>query len=97
MQEQHYYVYLLASRRNGTLYCGMTNNLARRVFEHKEGAADGISKQHNIKTLVWFELHGNVEAAITREKQIKKWNRAWKLNMIEEQNPNWNDLFETLI
>jgi len=82
-----FYVYILASKRNGTLYCGMTNDLARRVFEHREGLAEGFTKKHGVKTLVWFETHEKAEAAIVREKQIKEWKRAWKLELIEAANP----------
>jgi putative endonuclease len=88
---------MLASRRNGTLYVGVTSDLARRVWEHKEGFADGFTKEHGVKTLVWFEQHEIAEAAITREKQIKKWNRAWKIELIEKANPYWNDLFSEII
>jgi putative endonuclease len=86
-------VYILASRRNGTLYVGVTSHLAKRVWEHKEGFVDGFSKEHGVKLLVWYELHDTAESAIRREKQIKKWNRAWKLRLIEEANPYWNDLY----
>ena len=91
-----YYVYLLASRRNGTLYCGVTNDLVRRVWEHKEGLTDGFSKKYGVKMLVWFETHEDINAAITREKQIKAGNRARKLALIEAMNPEWNDLYESL-
>ena len=91
--DKAYYVYILASRRNGTLYIGVTSDLPRRVWEHKEGFVSGFTKEHSIKTLVWHEQHDNPEAAITREKQIKKWNRAWKVELIEAQNPYWNDLY----
>jgi putative endonuclease len=86
-------VYILASHRNGTLYVGVTSHLAKRVWEHKEGFVDGFSKEHGVKLLVWYELHDTAESAIRREKQIKKWNRAWKLRLIEEANPYWNDLY----
>ena len=86
-------VYILASQRNGTLYVGVTSNLVKRVWEHREGVVDGFSKEYGVKTLVWYELHDNAESAITREKQIKKWNRIWKLSMIEGRNPEWRDLF----
>ena len=89
---KQYAVYILASQRNGTLYVGITSNLPKRVWEHKEGLVEGFSKEHGVKTLVWYELHEDVEAAITREKQIKKWNRIWKLSMIEKMNPEWKDL-----
>ena len=94
--EKQFAVYILASRRNGTLYIGVTSNLPRRAWEHREGAVDGFTKEHGVKTLVWFEMHDNAEAAITREKRLKKWNRAWKLALIEETNPEWKDLFGEL-
>ena len=92
-----YYVYLLASQRNGTLYCGVTNDLIRRVWEHKEGLTDGFSKKYGVKMLVWFETHEDINAAITREKQIKEWRRDWKLEMIEKTNPYWRDLYPELL
>ena len=92
-----YYVYLLASRRNGSLYCGVTNDLIRRVWEHKEGLTDGFSKKYGVKMLVWFETHEDINAAITREKQIKEWRRDWKLEMIEKTNPYWRDLYPELL
>jgi putative endonuclease len=90
------YVYILASRRNGTLYVGVTSDLVRRVYEHKIGAADGFTKQHDVKRLVRFEVFDDIEAAIHREKRLKKWNRAWKLRLIERENPDWTDLYETI-
>ena len=87
------YVYLLASGRNGILYLGVTSNLVKRVWEHKNKFVEGFSKQHNIDQLVWFEQHESIESAIIREKQIKKWNRAWKIREIETSNPCWNDLY----
>jgi len=93
---QDYFVYILASRRNGTLYVGMTNDLARRVHEHRTGAADGFTRKHNVKRLVWYETHSDVEIAIAREKSIKRWRRTFKLNVIEEMNPEWDDLYLTL-
>ena len=91
-----YCVYVLASKLNGTLYIGVTSNLSKRVYEHKTGAADGFTKKYSVHILVWYECTENVESAITREKQIKKWNRAWKLRLIEKTNPNWRDLYEEL-
>ncbi|HJU70267.1 MAG TPA: GIY-YIG nuclease family protein [Paucimonas sp.] len=88
-----YYVYLLASQRNGTLYLGVTSDLVKRVWEHKNKFVEGFSKQYEVQALVWFEQHADVAEAITREKQIKKWNRAWKVNLIEAANPYWNDLY----
>ena len=88
------YVYVMASRRNGTIYIGVTTDLARRAWEHREGLIEGFTKKYNCKMLVWFERHDTIEAAIVREKQMKEWQRAWKLRQIEEMNPDWNDLFE---
>ncbi len=88
-----YYVYILANERNGTLYVGVTNNLVRRIYEHKEGLADGFTKKYNIKMLVYYEITESIESAIKREKNIKAWQRAWKLRIIEEMNPDWDDLY----
>jgi len=89
-------VYILASRRNGTLYVGGTSNLIQRVGQHKEGLIDGFTKRYGVHTLVWYEPHQSMGLAISREKAIKKWRRRWKLDLIEEQNPTWRDLFEDL-
>jgi putative endonuclease len=89
---KNYYVYILASKRNGTLYIGMTNDLNRRIYEHKNNLIDGFTKKYSVKTLVYYESTESVESAITREKQLKKWNRKWKLNLIEKENPEWKDL-----
>ena len=86
----------MASKPNGTIYVGVTNDLARRVHEHRIGAVDGFTKKHNVKRLVWYETHGDVEVAIRREKTIKGWPRRYKLNVIEQMNPEWDDLYETL-
>ena len=85
-------VYILASRRNGTLYTGVTSDLPGRVYKHREGLIAGFTRQYGVKMLVWFEQHSTMEQAILREKRIKKWNRAWKLRLIEESNPDWRDL-----
>ena len=85
-------VYMLASRRNGTLYVGVTSNLASRIEAHRLGAAEGFTKKYQVKTLVYFELHADMYEAIQREKRIKKWNRAWKIELIERSNPQWRDL-----
>jgi putative endonuclease len=92
-----FFVYILASRRNGTLYIGMTDNLARRIWEHQSGAIPGFTKKYGVKTLVWYELHETRESAFQRDRQLKKWNRAWKLELIERSNPNWSDLVADLI
>jgi len=86
--------YLLASGRNGTLYVGVTSNLLGRIHQHREGTFAGFTDRHDVKRLVWFEQHATMEHAITREKRIKKWERAWKLRLIEERNPDWRDLAE---
>ena len=91
-----YYVYILASKRNGTLYIGVTNNLLKRVDEHKNGLADGFTKKYNVHNLVYYEKHNDIFCAITREKQMKKWKRQWKINLIEKFNPDWIDLFKDL-
>lgn len=88
-------VYLLASGRNGTLYAGVTSDLVQRVYQHREGTM-GFTARYGVKRLVWFEPHGTMEQAILREKRIKKWNRAWKLALIEAANPDWRDLAEDL-
>ena len=87
------YVYILANGRNGTIYIGVTSDLLKRVWQHKEGFADGFTRKYGIKQLVWYESHGEMYQAITREKQIKAWQRAWKVELIEEMNPYWNDLY----
>jgi putative endonuclease len=89
-------VYILASQRNGTLYIGVTSDLIKRVWEHKNDLADGFTKEYQVHTLVYYELHGEMLAAITREKQLKKWNRAWKLKLIEQGNPQWRDLWSDI-
>jgi putative endonuclease len=90
--ENQYYVHLLASARHGTLYIGVTNNLLKRVWEHKEGIASAFTSKHKVHKLVWFEVHREIEAAIQREKRLKEWKRDWKISLIEESNPEWIDL-----
>ena len=92
-----YFIYILASKKNGTLYIGVTNNLIRRVFEHKQNLAEGFTKKYSVHTLVYYEHAENIDSALEREKQLKKWRRQWKINLIEKENPNWNDLYETLL
>ena len=92
-----YYVYMLASKRNGTLYIGVTNDLIRRVYEHKQGLVEGFTKKYKVDRLVFFEDTNDVESAITREKRLKKWNRKWKIELIEKQNPEWKDLYEGIV
>jgi putative endonuclease len=91
-----YYVYILASRIGGTLYIGVTNDLVRRVYEHKSKSVPGFTKKYDVARLVYYEVFDNIEAAIGREKQLKKWNRAWKIRLIEEKNPNWDDLYPAI-
>ena len=93
---KNYYVYILSSKRNGTLYIGVTSDIVNRVYEHKNGMVEGFTKKYNIHDLVWYEMHEAAESAIYREKQLKKWKRAWKLKLIEEGNPNWIDLYEKI-
>lgn len=97
MTDKQYYVYIICNKRNGTLYTGITSNLIKRIWQHKNGLVEGFSKRYSIKLLVYFEAHNDVEEAIFREKRIKKWNRKWKLNLIEKNNPNWDDLYQSLI
>ena len=87
-------VYLLASKRHGTLYCGVTSNLCSRIVLHKEGHFEGFSKDHGVKMLVWYATFPTMADAITREKQIKEWKRGWKIELIEKMNPTWRDLFD---
>jgi putative endonuclease len=91
------FVYLMANRRNGTLYAGVTTNLRRRVWEHREGVVEGFTKTYGVKTLVWFEPHASIHDAIAREKAIKRWRRAWKLALIERENPLWRDLYDDIL
>jgi putative endonuclease len=91
------YVYMLASRRNGTLYIGVTSNLVRRVYEHRSEAVSSFTQEYQVKRLAWYEVHEDIQSAITREKQLKKWNRAWKIGLIERNNPVWRDLYPDII
>jgi putative endonuclease len=90
-------VYILASKRNGTLYIGVTSNLGKRIWEHKNNKVEGYTKRYKVHLLVWYELHANMESAIVREKQLKDWKRKWKLRLIEADNPNWQDLYQTIV
>lgn len=94
--EKQFHVYIMASKRYGTLYTGVTSDLLHRIYQHKEGQADGFTKKYNVKQLVYYESHENAESAIRREKQIKDWQRQWKLDLIEKSNPGWSDLFADL-
>jgi putative endonuclease len=95
-RERSYWVYILASKISGTLYIGVTNDLVRRVYEHREKLAEGFTKKYEIARLVYFEQHSDIESAIRREKRLKRWNRAWKIRLIEENNPNWDDLYPSI-
>ena len=94
--EKRGYVYIMASKRNGTLYIGVTSDLAGRVWQHREGHAEGFTKKYGCKSLVWYAVFDRIDEAIRREKQMKEWRRAWKLRAIEEMNPDWDDLFESI-
>jgi putative endonuclease len=96
MQKVSGYVYILASGLGGTLYIGVTSHLPKRVFEHKSGAVGGFTKEYKVARLVYYEVYESIEAAIQREKQMKKWNRKWKIELIEKGNPNWDDLYPGL-
>ena len=97
MIEKGGFVYIVASARNGTLYIGVTSDLPGRVWQHKDGTADGFTKKYGCKMLVWFQQYGDIESAIRREKQMKECNRLWKLRVIEEMNPDWEDLYAGLL
>jgi putative endonuclease len=97
MATKHPAVYIMASRERGTLYVGVTGWLRERIHEHREGLHDGFSKKYRIVLLAWFELHPDFPSAIRRETQLKKWNRAWKLELIESSNPSWRDLFPDIL
>ena len=91
-----YFVYMLASKRNGTLYIGVTNNLLKRVHQHKNDIAEGFTQKYSVHNLVYFEAYNDIRSAITREKRMKKWKRQWKMELIEKSNPEWEDLFDSL-
>jgi putative endonuclease len=95
-RDHNYFVYLLASQRNGTLYCGVTGDLAGRIHTHREDIVDGFTRRYGVHLLVWYQWTDQIEGAILREKQIKKWRRAWKVNLIESANPDWEDLYPKL-
>ena len=95
--EREFYVYIMTNRPYGTLYVGITNDLVRRAWEHREGMVDGFTKEHGLHRLVWYEAHDTAYDAITREKLIKKWHRDWKVNLIQRLNPDWDDLFEEIV
>ena len=91
-----YWVYILASRKHGTIYIGVTNDLIRRVYQHKNKLAKGFTNEYSVIRLVWFETYDDITAAIEREKKLKKWRREWKINLIERDNPNWDDLYDAI-
>ena len=97
MREHRYFVYFLASKPHGTLYVGVTNDLARRVAEHREGLVPGFTKKHSVHILVWFEEYGDINDAIAQEKRLKRWRRDWKRSLIERDNPHWVDLYPRLV
>ncbi|NOS98325.1 MAG: GIY-YIG nuclease family protein [Methylotenera sp.] len=92
-----YYVYIMANKPNGVVYIGVTNDLIRRVYEHKHHLAKGFTEQYNLDKLVWFEQTEDVTSAIAKEKQLKNWHRQWKINLIEKDNPNWQDLYNEIV
>ncbi|KUG21939.1 excinuclease abc, c subunit-like [hydrocarbon metagenome] len=94
---KQYYVYILASKKNGTLYIGVTGDLVKRIYEHKQNLIDGFTKEYDVHALVYYEHHDEIEEAILREKQMKKWNRKWKIRIIEEKNPEWKDLYDEIL
>ena len=95
-RERNYWVYIVASGLGGTLYIGVTNDLTRRVYEHKNRSAEGFTGKYDVDRLIYFEAFDDIENAIRREKRLKKWNRAWKIRLIEEANPNWIDLYPSI-
>ncbi len=94
--KENFYIYILASQIRGTLYVGVTSSLPKRVYEHKNGFVEGFTKKYRVHRLVYYEVAKDAETALAREKQIKKWNRTWKLRLIEEHNPEWTDLYDGL-
>ena len=97
IMDKNFFVYILASKKNGTLYTGVTSDLVKRIWQHKNNAVAGFTKKYKLKILVYYEIFNDAESAITREKRIKKWRRAWKLRLIEEKNPRWKDLYDEII
>ena len=97
MNNKTYYVYIMASKRNGTLYVGVTNDLIRHVYEHKTNGVEGFTEKYRVHKLVYWEQSDSVESALQREKQLKRWNRQWKIALIEKENSNWQDMYEQLL
>jgi putative endonuclease len=91
------YIYILTNKKNGVLYIGVTSDLIKRIYEHKSGFVEGFTKKYNLYKLVYYEVHDDIVMAITREKQMKKWNRQWKIELIEKMNPEWRDLYDELL
>jgi len=94
---KQYYVYIMASKKDGVLYIGVTNDLSRRISEHRQGNIKGFSKKYHVKKLVYYESTSDIESSIKREKQFKKWNREWKIKLIEKDNPNWSDIYNSIV
>ena len=94
--KEGFYIYILSSQTRGTLYIGVTSNLTKRVYEHKDGLVEGFTKKYGVHRLVYYEIAKDARTALSREKQLKKWNRAWKFRLIEEHNPEWEDLYDSL-
>jgi putative endonuclease len=94
--DKQFCVYIMASKRNGTLYIGVTSDLVKRIWQHKNNVVEGFTAKYDVHLLVYYEIHPDAESAITREKRLKKWNRAWKVRLIEEKNPEWNDLYDEI-
>jgi len=92
-----YYIYIMSSKKNGTIYIGITSDLIKRVYEHKNDLTEGFTKKYQVHNLVYYEIVQDIESAIKREKQLKKWDRKWKLELIEKNNPEWNDLYNQII
>jgi len=97
MNTKYYYVYILASKRNGTLYIGVTSNLIKRIYEHKNNLVEGFTKRYQVHHLVYYEIYEDVREAILREKRMKKWNRRWKIELIEKMNPEWKNLYAEIV
>lgn len=94
---KNFFVYILASKNNGTLYIGVTSNLVQRIWQHKQGVLDSFTKRYAVYNLVYFEQHLNAESAIRREKRLKEWQRQWKIDLIEKDNPDWRDLYSSIL
>ncbi len=97
LEERQYFVYIMASKRNGTLYIGVTNNLIRRILERKQDLNNGFTKEHRVHRLVWYDVTNDIGSAIEAEKRMKGWKREWKIRLVEDNNPEWNDLYEEVV